>query len=253
MSIIQEALKRAQKSYAGNNTPPRVHEEQKSEPRQEPVQEINQEPKQEENQAAKQESKQEIKLKPVASPAKKSSGAFMKFIKMMVIIGVISLLVVVTGNGIREMYLNMVLADREKRLNETTASHQTDTEQPDQKAEQKTVPDKPVQNIDDSDAAKRSDSGSNKDVPLTAAAASDRSAEKQSASSPSLQKGYPPHLILNGIMYTEENPKAIINGTPVGKGDVIGGAIVTSVTENNVMLKYNNGSNQVELMLKLKE
>ena len=58
---------------------------------------------------------------------------------------------------------------------------------------------------------------------------------------------------MNGIMYIEENPKAIINGIVVREGDVIGGAIVASITENNVLLKYNNNDNQVEVSLKFKE
>ena len=54
-------------------------------------------------------------------------------------------------------------------------------------------------------------------------------------------------------MYIKEKPKAIINGTVVREGDVISGAFVTSITENNVLLKYNNSDNQVEMVLKLKE
>jgi len=54
-------------------------------------------------------------------------------------------------------------------------------------------------------------------------------------------------------MYVEEKPKAIINGTVVREGDVISGATVTSITENNVLLKYNNNDNHVEVALKLKE
>ena len=38
----------------------------------------------------------------------------------------------------------------------------------------------------------------------------------------------------------------------VREGDVIDGAIVASITKKNVLLKYNNDNNQVEVALKLK-
>jgi len=62
-----------------------------------------------------------------------------------------------------------------------------------------------------------------------------------------------PDLVLNGIMYTEENPKAIINGVVVREGDVVSSATVVSISERNVLLKYNNDDNQVEVALKLKD
>ena len=62
-----------------------------------------------------------------------------------------------------------------------------------------------------------------------------------------------PDLILNGIMYVEERPKAIINGTVVTEGDVISGATVTSIKADRALVKSNNSDNKVEMALTLKE
>ena len=171
MSIIQEALKRAQYNYAGKKSLPQAHEEFRQEP---------------------------------AIPAH-AEALDVRVItkKIAVIVYVIVLLALVTGFGIRALFSKIVIMDKERKSKDLTPEVQ------------KTSPDKP---------------------PL-----------------PSLQANQSPNLVLNGIMYVEEKPKAIINGMVVREGDVISGATVTSITENNALLKYNNNDNQVEVTLKLKE
>lgn len=57
-----------------------------------------------------------------------------------------------------------------------------------------------------------------------------------------------PSLMLNGIMYLEERPRAIINNSIVEAGDSVGGATVTKINPKNVVLEYND----VEITLNLK-
>lgn len=61
--------------------------------------------------------------------------------------------------------------------------------------------------------------------------------------------GRMPELVLNGIMYLDGGPRAIINGSMVEAGDMVSGAKVTSITRDTVVLSYNSG----EITLKLKE
>jgi len=58
-----------------------------------------------------------------------------------------------------------------------------------------------------------------------------------------------PNLILNGIMYLTDNPKAIINNCIVGEGETVDGATVVTINRNNVVLNFND----TEITLKLKE
>ena len=58
-----------------------------------------------------------------------------------------------------------------------------------------------------------------------------------------------PKLILNGIMYIDENPRAIINNAIVREGGTVSGAKVIKINERSVILK--NGF--VEITLTLKE
>lgn len=57
-----------------------------------------------------------------------------------------------------------------------------------------------------------------------------------------------PGMTLNGIMYVEEEPRAIINNSIVGVGDLVTGAKVTKINPKNVVLEYND----VEITLNLK-
>lgn len=57
-----------------------------------------------------------------------------------------------------------------------------------------------------------------------------------------------PRLILNGIMYMEEGPRAIVNNLIVEPGDLVGGAKVTKIERQCVILEYEN----VEITLNLK-
>ncbi|MFA6078483.1 MAG: hypothetical protein WC779_01920, partial [Candidatus Omnitrophota bacterium] len=58
-----------------------------------------------------------------------------------------------------------------------------------------------------------------------------------------------PSFVLNGIMYLEAGPKAIIDGNVVEEGDVIKGAIVKTINKNSVILNYKN----LEISLNLKD
>lgn len=59
--------------------------------------------------------------------------------------------------------------------------------------------------------------------------------------------GYP-DLLLNGIMYREEGPRAIINNVIVEEGDLVSGAKVTKITQKSVVLEFSD----VEITLNLK-
>ncbi len=58
-----------------------------------------------------------------------------------------------------------------------------------------------------------------------------------------------PLFLLNGIMYLETGPKAIIDGSVVEEGDVIRGATVKAINKNNVILDYKDR----EISLNLKD
>jgi hypothetical protein len=72
-------------------------------------------------------------------------------------------------------------------------------------------------------------------------------APKMAPSSPSAET--PPSFILNGIMYLEKGPKAIIDGSTVIEGDVIKGATVVKINPNSVILNFND----LEIRLNLKD
>jgi hypothetical protein len=57
-----------------------------------------------------------------------------------------------------------------------------------------------------------------------------------------------PPLVLNGIMYLEEGPRAIINNAIVETGDSVSGANVVRIDRKKVILVYND----VEITLNLK-
>lgn len=56
-----------------------------------------------------------------------------------------------------------------------------------------------------------------------------------------------PQLILNGIMYMEGSPRAIINGNVVVEGDSVSGAEVRKITRNNVVLKFKDTEIVIDL------
>jgi len=58
-----------------------------------------------------------------------------------------------------------------------------------------------------------------------------------------------PDLELNGIMYLEERPRAIINGNMVEVGESVNGARINAITNSSVLLNYND----LDITLKLKE
>ena len=63
-----------------------------------------------------------------------------------------------------------------------------------------------------------------------------------------IRKAGAPELILNGIMYVEGKPRAIINNLIVETGDSLLGAFVTEIKRESVILEYEN----VEITLNLK-
>ena len=56
-----------------------------------------------------------------------------------------------------------------------------------------------------------------------------------------------PRFILNGIMYIESGPKAIVNGSVVEEGDVIGGATVKKINKGDVLLGYEDADILLDL------
>lgn len=58
-----------------------------------------------------------------------------------------------------------------------------------------------------------------------------------------------PNLVLNGIMYFSDGPQAVINGSRVAEGGIIGGAKVVRINKNNVVLNLDD----LEITLNLKE
>lgn len=76
---------------------------------------------------------------------------------------------------------------------------------------------------------------------------------KPEAQAPILQKSIElkpqyPDLTLNGIMFLEAGPRAIINNSIVGVGDTVSGATVTKINRRSVALEYSG----VEITLSLK-
>ncbi len=57
-----------------------------------------------------------------------------------------------------------------------------------------------------------------------------------------------PEFILNGIMYLEGNPRAIINDIMAEAGDMVDGARVVKIEKKGVLLHYND----IEIYLELK-
>lgn len=58
-----------------------------------------------------------------------------------------------------------------------------------------------------------------------------------------------PEFVLNGIMYLNDGPQAVINGYRVDEGDMINGAKVVRINKNNVVLNFDD----LEVTLNLKE
>lgn len=56
-----------------------------------------------------------------------------------------------------------------------------------------------------------------------------------------------PELVLNGIMYLEAGPRAIINDTMVEEGDEVSGAKVVRINRRNVVLAFNNTEINIDL------
>ena len=57
-----------------------------------------------------------------------------------------------------------------------------------------------------------------------------------------------PEFVLNGIMYLEGSPRAIINDSMVEEGEMVNGARVVKIDKKNVLLEYNGA----EIILGLK-
>ena len=62
-----------------------------------------------------------------------------------------------------------------------------------------------------------------------------------------LKSAVPPKLILNGIMYIETGPRAIINGNTVEVGDSVSGAEVRRINRDNVVLTFNDAEITIDL------
>lgn len=57
----------------------------------------------------------------------------------------------------------------------------------------------------------------------------------------------PPEFILNGIMYLEGSPRAIVNDSMVEAGDMVGGARVVKIEKRNVLLEYDGAELRLDL------
>ena len=69
---------------------------------------------------------------------------------------------------------------------------------------------------------------------------------KHFASAIKLSPGYP-DLVLNGIMYLEDGPRAIINNSIVGEGDTISGAVVHKINRRDVILRSDDTEIKIDL------
>lgn len=57
----------------------------------------------------------------------------------------------------------------------------------------------------------------------------------------------PSNFVLNGIMYVENKPQAIINGYVLEEGDKINGAVVLIIEKDCVLLDFNDANIKLEL------
>lgn len=62
-----------------------------------------------------------------------------------------------------------------------------------------------------------------------------------------LMPSSPPTFVLNGIMYVEDKPQAIINGHVLEEGDKINGATVLVIEKDCVLLSINDANMKLEL------
>lgn len=56
-----------------------------------------------------------------------------------------------------------------------------------------------------------------------------------------------PEFVLNGIMYLEGHPRAIINGSMIEPGDMLSGARVVKIEKKYVLLEYNGSEIRLDL------
>lgn len=61
-------------------------------------------------------------------------------------------------------------------------------------------------------------------------------------------KNTDPEFIFSGVMFLEDGPRAIINGSVLEEGDTIGGARVERIEREKVFLKYKNEEITLNLM-----
>lgn len=78
--------------------------------------------------------------------------------------------------------------------------------------------------------------------PKSSAAAGASPAQEQEEKKPA-----PPEFVLNGIMYLEGNPRAIINDVMVEAGDIVGGARVVKIEKKSVLLQHNGAEISLDL------
>lgn len=64
---------------------------------------------------------------------------------------------------------------------------------------------------------------------------------------PEERKAAAPEFVLNGIMYLEGSPRAIINDSMVEVGDTVSGASVVKIDKKNVRLEYNGAEISLDL------
>lgn len=183
VSIIQEALKKAQGEYVEKKIPPAANFEEVVLPK------------------TKNLSRERIKR-----PAQTSSAA--KHSKLSVLVGVLTILFLIYGIKLSLQYSR---PDGKKDITAPAIS-----------------------------------------VPETKAATPSAVKASEPIKAPkiepvNLMPSRPPTFVLNGIMYVESRPQAIINGYVLEEGDKINGATVLVIEKDCVLLDINNANMKLEM------
>ena len=222
ISIIQEALKRAQDNYASRES------------------------------LSRSRPGLGFKVERPASVREEVPEKLAIVKKIAVIVSIIALCALVTGFGMRILFSKMLAMGKEKRPKDLiTEARKTGAE----KEVDKTGPDKMVSQLP---PVKDPQPMAQAQEPVVVEVQSVKAPqpviqEPVAVALPSRQESQVQSFVLNGIMYIKKKPVAIVNGVVVAEGDVISGATVTSISKSKVSLEYINNDNRAEIVLKLKE
>lgn len=94
----------------------------------------------------------------------------------------------------------------------------------------------------------------NKEVPLAVVTPQNLSQTKAAPAIPKRNKpsydtaeSRPPNFVLNGVMYLDGKPQAIINGYMLEEGDMLNGATVMLIDKDYVLLNLNDSKIKVKM------